>query len=127
MKRLRSKKFCQDSRGFSLIEVLVALFILFALVFPLLYLFYQGWFTTTDSAEKTKAVNLAQERMEEIISEKYVEQTYEEEDIGGYTRVVEVKPDPENESMKLVTVTVEYHVGDQEREVSVSTLLPGGS
>ena len=61
----------KNNKGFSLLEVLVALSILSVAVFSIVRLFPFGMNATKQSEQKTLAVNFAQAKIEELISQGY--------------------------------------------------------
>ena len=61
----------KNNKGFSLLEVLVALSILSVAVFSIVRLFPFSMNATKQSEQKTLAVNFAQAKIEELISQGY--------------------------------------------------------
>jgi len=110
--------------GFTLVEVLAALIILVVVAVPMAMMFYQGSLSADITGKKTTALYLAHQKLEGIIATgTTAEEQGEFSGAPGYTYEVSVTPDGK---MALVTVTVFYSVSGKQREVSLSTLLPGG-
>ena len=116
----------KSEKGFTLIEILVAFVILTVVAVPLTQVFYQGNYLAAAAGDKTTALNLAQEKMEEIIAMGAGENTSSSSfpgEYSGYSYEVEISM---KDDMQLVTVIVTYSVSGREKEVILSTLLPGG-
>jgi len=116
----------KGKQGFTLIEVLVACVILSVVAVPFTRVFFQGNYLATAAGKKTTAVNLAQQKMEEIIEQgpgENISLTPFPGEYSDYSYQVEAVPE---DNMQLVTVTVLFSAGGQEGEVVLSTLLSGG-
>lgn len=117
----------ETEKGFTLIEIIVASLILFVVAVPLTHAFFQGRFLAVSAGDKTIALNLAQQKMEEIIAQgsaAEVAATPFPGDYAGYSYQVDTSPAGE---MQLVTVSVTYFVSQHDEQVSLSLLLPGGA
>jgi prepilin-type N-terminal cleavage/methylation domain-containing protein len=115
----------RNEQGFTLIEIIVALVILTVVAVPLSHILLQGNQLAEHAEKKTAALNVAQQKMEEIIAQGYVR----DEDAGtffseeGFSCSVTLSPDV---YLVLVTVAVSYSVSGSEKTVSLSALLPAG-
>ncbi len=91
----------KNNKGFSLIEVLIALSILNIAIFSLVRLFPFGMNTTKQAEQRTLAVNFAQAKIEELTSLGYEQipvGTFEEpslsiisNDFDEFSRITKVK------------------------------------
>jgi len=113
-------------RGFTLLEILIALVLFAAGVVAIVGLFSTGIIGSVDAENTTVAMNLAQARMEEIrnldfdtgiINEAKADVT----DFPGFQREVTVT-EPETE-LKLVTVTVYWTLKGGEVDVPLTTYI----
>jgi len=110
-------------KGFVLVELMVALIILAAAAAPMVGLFYQGVKSADVNGKKAVALNLAQEKMEEIIVSG-VSDTEDAGDFSGYPDYryeVVITPDGR---MRRVTVYVFFSASDFKKEVYLTTLMP---
>ncbi|NLK01399.1 MAG: type II secretion system protein [Clostridia bacterium] len=111
-----------SSRGFTLIEVLVAVMILLLLAAPISKIYHQGAINTKARGRSTQALYLAVQIMEEIIAGgRYYPMSGESLHIQGYNYELSTTP---KDGMILVTVKVFHESWDRDREVSLSTLIP---
>jgi len=130
------------NEGFSLIELLVAIFILSVGIVASLYIFPTGTRIQKSSQMTSVAVQLSQAKMEEIISQSYseiavgtVDESYGfDPAFDSYRRKTEISYfDPNNPSsppgsdlgIKKVTVQVFWHslLGVGEKELKLATLI----
>ena len=128
--------------GFTLIELLIAIFILVIGIVGVLQAFPLGTYIQKQAQMTTLAVQLNQQKMEEIISYQYSEiipGTTEEPygfdtDFSSFKRVINIEyfdPDnPEVPSMvdlgiKKIEVSIFWHspIGVSEKEVKLATLI----
>lgn len=116
----------KSEKAFTLIEILVAFVILTVVAVPLTRVFYQGNYLAAAARDKTTALYLAQEKMEEIIARGSGENTSVTAFSGKYSSYSYKVETSMKEDMQLVTVTVSYSKSGHEEEVTLSTLLPGG-
>lgn len=113
-------------QGFTLIEILAA-FVIFAVVaMPLTHILFQGNQFAERAGKRTVALNIAQQKMEELIAQGYVTEenagTFESER-DGYLYQVTLSP---SLNLRLVTVAVTYDFSGSEERVQLSLLLPQG-
>lgn len=110
--------------GFTLVEVVVAILILATVMLGVTGLLYAGWQGTQRGGNSTVALNLAQQKLEEIKNDPglAVPVTQEEEfpSVAGYTyKVSTVKKD----RLVTVTVAVYYEVHGKEQQVALTTMV----
>jgi type IV pilus assembly protein PilV len=126
-------------KGFTIIEILIAIFILVVGILGVLSAFPLGTKFVTFSRMSSVAIQLAQEKMEEIISQSYDNISSSTEDYGkisgfeAYKRVTEVNYyDPENSTItttntgiKKIKITVFWHspLWVSERSINLITLF----
>ena len=114
----------RDEQGFTLIEIIAAFVIFTVVAVPLSHILLQGNQLAENAEKKTAALNVAQQKMEEIIAQGYVRDedagTFSEE---GFSCTVTLSPDV---YLVLVTVAVTYSVSGSEKTVSLSALMPAG-
>ena len=107
------------NKGFSLIELMVAVAILAMAIFGIFLAFSTGFQGMADARDRTVATNYAREKMEDIKNMDFELITYDEEIIGEkFTRVVNVENEVEGE-LKKVTTTVSW----EDKEVELVTLI----
>lgn len=114
----------KGNQGFTLIEVLAACLVFAVCAVPLVHILTQGNQLAINSAKKTIALSIAQERMEEFIAQGAVKA----EDGGtfevsaeGYSGTVSLSP---YLNLTLVTVNVTYQLSGGEAHVQLNSLLP---
>jgi prepilin-type N-terminal cleavage/methylation domain-containing protein len=102
-----NKKLFRNQKGFSLIELMVAVAILVMAIFGIFHAFSSGFMGMTDARERTIATNLAQKVMEDIKSKNAISESgYDSETISGKTFDI-VASYPEDDPND-VTVTVSW-------------------
>ena len=114
--------------GLTLVEVLVAAVILGIIAVGLFATFDVGARLTAAARQQTKAVNLAQGKLEELQLISYDDLDYVnaprgtafDPPVAGFTYGVAVQG-PNAYGTKSVTVTVYYPVGNREEEVTLFT------
>ncbi|MEW6574409.1 MAG: prepilin-type N-terminal cleavage/methylation domain-containing protein, partial [Bacillota bacterium] len=117
-------RFKRDEQGLTLVEVLVAAVILGIIAAGLFAVFDVGARLAAAAREQVKAVNLAQEKMEELRGTLYddlnsvAEEAYfEEPTVPGFTYRVSVA---DYTYKKTVTVAVYYKVGAAAKEANLT-------
>lgn len=116
-------RFKRDEQGLTLVEVLVAAVILGIIAAGLFAVFDVGVRLAAAGREQVKAVNLAQEKMEELRGTLYddlnsvAEEAYFEPTVPGFTYRVSVA---DYAYTKTVTVAVYYKVGAAAKEVNLT-------
>lgn len=115
-----------DSKGFTLIEVIITIILLVAGMVSVISLFGTGLFADSQVESRTIAINLAQEKMEEIkdassysnIDSFASGKTALTGDFSGYSREVTVAGNP-----KQVNVIVYWNAKQNEQRVNLVTLF----
>lgn len=128
--------FTKDESGFTLLEVVISFLIMGIVLVPLMGLFFGSQQRYDRSTESTIAVNLAQQKMEEVVGadlDTYVEnpETWMEfSELSGYYYQTDVTPpeagsDLDKDKLNLYTVDirVKYQAGGQPQNLSLSTYL----
>lgn len=123
-------EFATSNKGFTLLEILVAIAILAISLTVILQLFSGGLRSTRVSDRYSRGVFHAREKMEEILVEDRLDEgTREGEFDDAYkwrTRIVRMVP-PEEEEKKLpfdvyeITVEVVWHEGKGEKQFEIQT------
>mgnify|MGYP001412477784 CR=1 FL=1 len=114
----------RDDRGFTLIEVIAAFTVFAVVAIPLIQILVQGDQLATRASRNTIAVNIAQQKMEELISQGWVNSGIEgafETGLEEYWGAVSLSPQL---GLMLVTVSVTYGSAENDCSVQFSTLLP---
>ncbi|MCK4241289.1 MAG: prepilin-type N-terminal cleavage/methylation domain-containing protein [Candidatus Atribacteria bacterium] len=124
---LRGAKRRSNLKGFSLIELMVAVVILAMAIFGIFLAFSTGFQGMADARDRTVATNYAQEKMEELINKPFEDITDEPLDyIPGQTKF-ERKVDVTDEvvgEIKKVTTTVSWTNRKEEiKTVTLETLI----
>jgi len=99
MKRKRSKKW---NKGMTLVEVLVAVFIIAAVTGPIMAIFVQSASITATSKELTESNYLAQQYMERLYEKTYLEALdaqVDKEAAGGYYVSLDIAPSGTHEEL----------------------------
>jgi len=97
-----------SQKGFSLIELMIAVVILALVSFGILKAFTTGFQGMADARERTVATNIAQKIMEDIKNNNAVEDEYPSETISGKPYEVVVVDHPTADDLTDVTVTVSW-------------------
>jgi len=132
----------RKNKGFTLIELLVAIFILVIGIVAVLQAFPFGVNVQKQAQMATVALQLNQEKMEEIISYQYneilvgtIEESYGfDPDFPSFKRITEVEyfnpdspevPPAEDSGIKKIEVTIFWHtpLGTTEKEIKLATLI----
>ncbi|MDD2696564.1 MAG: type II secretion system protein [Candidatus Pacebacteria bacterium] len=132
----------KKEKGFTIVELLVAIFILSVGIVASLYIFPTGTHIQKSAQMTSVAVQLGQGKMEEIISRSYseiavgiVDESYGfDPALTSYRRKTEINYfDPNNPSVppgsdlgiKKITIQVFWHspLGVGEKEVKLATLI----
>jgi len=108
-----------DNRGFSLIEVFIAMVVLSVVLLGMAGLINITVTINRNSAEKTVAITLAQDKMEETITKGYsnisstnqtITETYDAmPNYHSYKRITEIKINKPDTDIKLITVDVYWN------------------
>lgn len=117
-------------RGFTLMEVLVAMMVLAVCMTLIMGLFSGGLKSAGLSDQYSRAVFHAQAKMEEmLLTRELVDGVLEGEFEDGFAwkvRILWVQPDEDAPELPFdtfkITVTVSWREGEREREVTLSTL-----
>ena len=125
------KRKLNNNRGFSLIEVLSAMAVLSVVLLGMAGLINITVSINRNSAAKTVAVTLAQDKMEETIAKGYLSlpssnRTVTEDygditDYLSYRRVADVKVNKPDADLKLITVDVYWN--NDNRRVRLQSLI----
>ena len=119
-------KYLGNERGLTLSEMLVAITILGVAVIGLMGMFSTAQMNYIGAGKETKALNLAQQKVEEVRSKKWA--TIANEPLTNF-------PSPNNQykykvdvetpgvDIKKVTVTVTFKFGQSEKEVKLITMV----
>lgn len=112
-------------KGFSLLEVLLAIFLLGAGFTSLLQVLNAGLFTSGQNEDEIVAAYLAQEKTEEIQNATFTSITSEAKaavsGFPAFSRQVAVST-PQTD-LNQVTVTVYWHAGNAETNLSITTYV----
>jgi prepilin-type N-terminal cleavage/methylation domain-containing protein len=129
MKSLMHK--LNSNRGYSLIEVFIAMVVLSVVLFGMAGLLNITVTVNRNSAEKTVAITLAQDKMEETIAKGYLSlpstnQTVTEAygamaNYLSYRRITDIKMNKPDTDIKLVTVDVYWN--NDSRQVRLQSLI----
>ena len=123
---LRGAKRRSNLKGFSLIELMVAVVILAMAIFGIFLAFSTGFQGMADARDRTVATNYAQEKMEELINKPFEDITDEIlTDISGTKFKREVDVDDEV-AVELKKVTTEVNWLDRNgnsKNVVIETLI----
>lgn len=123
----------KDDKGFTILEVVIAMLIIGIITVPALGLFSSSLQLYDRSTESTIAINLAQLKMEEIIGTDVGE--YERNPVEwkkfseytGYNYQVDINLESpassETPNLYRVDVRVRYQAGGQPQNLSLSTYL----
>ena len=123
IKRILSKK------GFSLIELMVAVAILAMAIFGIFHAYSAGFMGMADARDRTVATNYAQEKMEDIknipfsdIDNYIIKNNGSIEEISGkiFTIYIESEAYEGNDDLKKITTRVSW---DEDKEVELVTLV----
>lgn len=111
-------------RGFTLVEVMVAVSITGIALVGLMSLFLHSRHFVTDSNHTLQAVHLAQGVLEELKARDYDDVVERPKtpfsEAPGYSYAVSVSPSSFGYDLKTVTVTVYYQERGQEKKLSLS-------
>ena len=113
-----------SQRGFSLIELMVAAAILAMAIFGIFQAYSTGFMGMADAKYRTVATNIAQEKMEGIKNESFVDSSTDSDTVSGinFTTTVDVIPIEANLSNVITTVTWLDRKGDQ-KEIKLEMLV----
>ena len=133
-KRWNYSSFFKKGEGFTLIEVVVAIFILSVGISAILVIFPSGLRIVRSSKMATVASHLAQEKIEEIISQPYADISSEAKQtlsspFDAYSRKTEITcfdpngiglgPDcPDDTGIKEIKVTVSWGIAGKKMELT---------
>jgi len=123
IKRILSKK------GFSLIELMVAVAILAMAIFGIFHAYSAGFMGMADARDRTVATNYAQEKMEDIknipfsdIDNYIINNNGSIKELSGkiFTIYIESEAYEVNDDLKKITTRVSW---DEDKEVELVTLV----
>ncbi len=115
-----------SKKGFSLIELMVAVVILAMAIFGIFNAFSSAWMGMANARDRTVATNYAREKMEDIKNKPFSEITNESPaDIPGQTKFKrEVIVDDSIANLKKATTTVSWkNRKGVDKEVELVTLV----
>jgi prepilin-type N-terminal cleavage/methylation domain-containing protein len=126
-----NKKLSQNQKGFSLVELMVAVAILAIAVVGIFYAFTNAFHAMADSKYRTIATNLAQQKLEEVKNAVGIEFPFYEQEILNkdgmeFTiNVVAIPPeDDEDSNYKEVTATISWiNRNGVQKDVRLLTLV----
>jgi len=116
-------------KGFSLIELMVAVAILAMAIFGIFHAYSVGFMGMADARDRTVATNYAQEKMEDIknipfsdIDNYIINNNGSIEEISGkiFTIYIESEAYEVNDDLKKITTRVSW---DEDKEVELVTLV----
>lgn len=115
----------RSEAGFTLAEVVAAILILAVVMLGVSGMLYVGWLNTQRGGSSTVALNLAQEKLEEVKENpgsavNVVGGTFPS--VSGYTYNLSVE-DQDDDGLATVTVAVYYQVRSINQEVSLTTMV----
>jgi prepilin-type N-terminal cleavage/methylation domain-containing protein len=120
-----------NDQGFSLIEVFIAMAVLSVVLLGMAGLINITVSVNRNSGEKTAAITLAQDKMEETLAMGYtdlpsMQQTIIEDydslpNAQAFKRITDIKVDKPDFEMKLITVDVYWH--QDNRQVRLQSIL----
>ncbi|MHB1419248.1 MAG: type IV pilus modification PilV family protein [Bacillota bacterium] len=112
------------SNGFTIVEIVVAALVLTLAIVPLMNMLELAAANTMAAGKISQALNLAQEKLEDIKALGAPPAGSEEEGVfasnPGYAYVLTVKP---NGALKEVTVVVNFLDREREKNISLTTLV----
>ncbi|MCI9063742.1 MAG: hypothetical protein HFJ17_03980 [Clostridia bacterium] len=124
----------KNNKGFVGVDASIGILILIIIIPIMTGIIYNISRTNSEISRKNKAINIAINKIEEAkLSQASLEEIAEEKD-GTYKVKVDVQdyadtdegknrvPPAKENIVKIVKVTVEYRVGKENREVTLSTL-----
>ena len=120
-----------DNRGFSLIEVFIAMVVLSVVLLGMAGLINITVTINRNSAEKTVAITLAQDKMEETITKGYLNLSSTNQTVTeahgampnflSYKRITDIKINKPDTDMKLITVDV--YLNNDNRWVRLQSII----
>lgn len=121
-------RLCRNLRGFTLLEVMLALVLLVGGISAATYLFSRGMYAATDSESITQAAALAQERLEQLRGAVFGSISSEAKAAvagwSGFSREVAVsQPAGTNGDFKQVVVTVYWDSNEGELSTALTTYV----
>ena len=129
MKSLMRK--LNNNRGYSLIEVFIAMVVLSIVLLGMAGLINITVTINRNSAEKTVAITLAQDKMEETITKGYLNLSSTNQIVTeaygamanylSYRRITDIKINKPNTDIKLITVDVYWN--NDNRRVRLQSLI----
>ncbi|MFY9270566.1 MAG: prepilin-type N-terminal cleavage/methylation domain-containing protein [Candidatus Manganitrophaceae bacterium] len=116
----RRSRIRSGAEGFSLLEVMVAMTILFVGLLGVIGLFQTGFKALQMGAKKELAVRLAQNKMEALRASDVASAGEESDTTEGMVRRWSVRPSGSDPRIRVIEVAVAWHdAGDRERTVSL--------
>lgn len=116
----------RDEQGFTLVEVVVALFILVTVVLGMLNVYNTGFILTEKAGDRTAALNLAQRKLEEIKGGISPVSGTTGQSVGGFTYQINVQDvsSADYPNLYQVEITVQYPTAnDRSGELSLTTMV----
>jgi prepilin-type N-terminal cleavage/methylation domain-containing protein len=118
----------RSKRGFTLVEVMIAILLLVGGIAAATFVMGRGMFATTDTENVQQALALAQEKMESIRGTAFASIASESKAAvsgwSGFSREVTVsQPTGTNSDFKQVVVTVYWNTVDGELSTSLTTYV----
>ena len=111
-----------DSKGFTLVEVLIAIFVLAVALLAMAQMQIMAIRGNTFANKTTTAVTLAQDKLEELRGLSYSSVVSGSDSSGAYTREWTVDDDTPTTGLKTVAIDVSWQDATS-RQVSLDTIM----
>ena len=111
----------QNEKGFSVIEMLLVFTVVALAMMPLASIQFSSRQQITEADRQTGALQVAQERIERARMAGFENAVPDSGQVGMYSFVTTVTPDPSNPFLQEIETTVTWQYGGEQRNVTLAS------
>ncbi len=111
----------RNNQGFSVIEMLLVFTVVALAMMPLASIQFSSRQQITEADRQTAALQVAQERIERARMAGFANAAPDSGQVGVFTFVTTITPDPANPFLQEIETTVSWEYGAEQRNVTLAS------